>query len=234
MGYKLCNKLFIHCVLSVGGKFICNVCRHLDTGKEPCGVRDLFSLLCDRAQQWLWEAGLQNKHAVDWSLMSFLVWFLRCQISHDCDEHLKFSALKSNVFVVVVLEFFLIVALRALKSLISRYYLLKSSNQQDCLCVSEGKVFPCLPLFGLKKYHPGLKNKSALLFYKLVYSGWKRSLQAICKQTVPKVSAASSSSSSEKCILHILSVSFVNQRMRCWNAPSTVKPLSSVTWLYKA
>lgn len=80
MGYKLCNKLFIHCVVSVGGKFICNVCRHLGTGKEPCGVRDLFSLLCDRAQQWLWEAGLQSKHAVDWSLMSFLVWFLRCRI----------------------------------------------------------------------------------------------------------------------------------------------------------
>ena len=65
MGYKLCNKLFIHCVVSVGGKFICNVCRHLGTEKEPCGVRDLFCLLCDGAQQWLWEAGLRNKHAVD-------------------------------------------------------------------------------------------------------------------------------------------------------------------------
>lgn len=81
MGYKLCNKLFIRCIVSVGGKFICNACRHLGTEKEPCRVRDLFGLQGDGAQQWLWEAGLRSKHAVDrWSLMGSLVWLLRCQM----------------------------------------------------------------------------------------------------------------------------------------------------------
>lgn len=129
MGYKLCNKLFIHCVVSVGGKFICNVCRHLGTGKEPCGVRDLFSLLCDRAQQWLWEAGLQSKHAVDWSLMSFLVWFLRCRIDFTWLRWTsKIQCFEKQCFCCCCFGVFLIGALRALKSLISRYYLLKSSN----------------------------------------------------------------------------------------------------------
>lgn len=86
----------------------------------------------------------------------------------------------------------------------------------------------CLPLIGLKKYL-SLRTQQQICSTVLqaCYSGWKRLLQAICKYTASEVPLSFQFHSAEKYFWHILPVSFVNQRMRCWKAHSTVKPLPS-------
>lgn len=100
------------------------------------------------------------------------------------------------------------------------------------MCVSERKHrgFPlsvCLLLVWRNIYHPGQNSKSAVLFYKLVTQVGKDCCRLYANTQHPRFLSASSSHSAEKYFWHILSVSFVNQRMRCWKAHSTVKPLPS-------
>lgn len=93
--------------------------------------------------------------------------------------------------------------------------------------------FSSVFLCGLRKYHPGQNSKSALLFYKLVTRVWKDRCRLYANRRCPRFLSASRPRSAEKYIWHILSVSFINQRMRCWKAHSTGKPLPSMVWPYE-
>jgi len=144
--------------------------------------------------------GRQGWNTSSWSFGHFWApWFGfwgAGKISQDCDEHLKPITLKFSGL--VFFFFFFMVALQAVewvpfarsKTVIGKI---------NCVSMRKNrKVFLCLPLFGLRKYHPGQNSKSALLFYKLVTRVWKDRCRLYANRQCPRFLSASRARSTEK------------------------------------
>lgn len=108
------------------------------------------------------------------------------QISQRCEDHLKPSTLKYNVFfsdgIFEISEGSHVKALEHVPFACSEAVIAKLFA---CQWEKNTKGFLCLILFGLKK-SPRTEQQICATVVQALYSSRKRSLQAICKQTVPE------------------------------------------------